>query len=82
MIEWKMIGAFAGLALGAGTGIYLLLSALLGTPMEGFPSFAEAELSVADMKKPLAVTMLLFLCFPVKLFVWIFLGAVIGSKAS
>lgn len=37
-----------GLALGAGTGIYLLLSALLGTPMEGFPSFTETELAAAD----------------------------------
>lgn len=32
------------------------------------------------MKKPLAVTMILFLCFPVKMFLWIFLAAAIGSK--
>ncbi len=31
------------------------------------------------MKKPLAVTVLLFLCFPVKLFLWIFLSAAAGS---
>lgn len=34
------------------------------------------------MKKPLAVTVLLFLCFPIKMFVWIFAAAAIGSKAS
>lgn len=32
------------------------------------------------MKKPLAVTMLLFLCFPVKIFIWIFIAAAVGSK--
>lgn len=32
------------------------------------------------MKKPLAVTVLLFICFPVRLFVWIFLAAVLGSN--
>ena len=34
------------------------------------------------MKKPLAVTMVLFLCFPVKMFMWIFLAAAIGSKST
>lgn len=34
------------------------------------------------MKKPLAVTMVLFLCFPVRMFVWIFLSAAIGSRVS
>lgn len=37
-----------GLALGAGTGIYLLLSGLFGTPMEGFPTFSAVELTVVD----------------------------------
>lgn len=32
------------------------------------------------MKKPLAVTMVLFLCFPARMFVWIFLAAAAGSK--
>ena len=32
------------------------------------------------MKKPLAGTMLLFLCFPVKMFIWIFIAAAVGSK--
>lgn len=34
------------------------------------------------MKKPLAVTVLLFLCFPIKMFIWIFVSAAIGSKAA
>ena len=29
---------------------------------------------------PLAGTMLLFLCFPVKMFIWIFIAAAVGSK--
>ena len=39
-----------------------------------------AALLGGTMKKPLAVTMLLFLCYPVKLFVWIFVAAAAGSK--
>lgn len=45
-----------GLAVGAGTGIYLLLSWAFGTPMEGFPSFAEAELTAADYPMMLVYT--------------------------
>lgn len=40
-----------------------------------------ATLSVS-MKKPLAVTCLLFLCFPVQMGMWIFLAAVIASQAT
>lgn len=39
-----------------------------------------AALLGATMKKPFAVTMLLFLCFPVKMLLWIFIAATIGSK--
>ena len=46
--------------------------------------FAAAIVTAAmlggTMKKPIAVTMLLFICFPVRMFVWIFLAAVLGSK--
>lgn len=38
-----------------------------------------AALLGAIMKKPLAVTVLLFLCFPVRLFLWIFLAAAAGN---
>ncbi len=36
----------------------------------------------AQMKKPLAVVLLLLLCFPVRLIFWLFLAAVIGRKAA
>lgn len=45
--------------------------------------FAAAAVTAAVlgaiMKKPLAVTLLLFLCFPIKLFLWIFLAAAAGN---
>lgn len=48
--------------------------------------FAAATVTAAllggIMRKPLAVTLLLFLCFPVKLFLWIFLAAAAGSFLS
>lgn len=48
--------------------------------------FAAAIITAAtlgvSMKKPLAVTMLLFLCFPIRMFFWIFLSAVISSFIS
>lgn len=49
----------------------------------GHAAFAAATVTAAllggIMKKPLAVTLLLFLCFPVKLFLWIFFAAAAGS---
>lgn len=69
---------FAGVCLGYGIAAF------------GFPDSAEHVVFAAAvvtgtllggiMKKPLAVTLILFLCFPVKMFLWIFLAAVIGSK--
>lgn len=68
---------FAGVCLGYGIAIpvfggggHEVLAAAVVT----------ASLLGCIMRKPLAVTMLLFLCFPVRLFVWIFLAAVVGSK--
>lgn len=43
-------------------------------------AIVTASLLGGTMKKPLAVTMLLFLCFPIKLFIWIFFAAAISSK--
>lgn len=43
-------------------------------------AIVTASLLGGIMKKTLAVTMLLFLCFPIKMFVWIFLAAAVGSK--
>ena len=68
---------FSGVCLG--TAI-----AMLAFPNpEGHAVFAAATVTAAllggIMKKPLAVTVLMFLCFPAKLFLWIFLAASVGS---
>ena len=39
-----------------------------------------AKKDVNRLKIMLAVTKLLFLCFPVKMFIWIFIAAAVGSK--
>lgn len=45
--------------------------------------FAAAIITAAtlgfSMKKPIAVTMLLFLCFPIRMFFWIFLSAAVSG---
>ncbi len=68
---------FAGVCLG-----YSISALTLGNT-EGHMVFAAATVTSAllggIMKKPLAVTVLLFLCFPVKLFLWIFLAAAAGN---
>lgn len=69
---------FAGVCMGYGVGMLICGNA------ESHLVFASAIVTAAllggTMKKPLAVTMLLFLCYPVKLFVWIFVAAAAGSK--
>lgn len=70
---------FAGVCLGYG-----LAMLFFGQQGDGHVVFAAAivtsTLLGGIMKKPLAVTMLLFLCFPVKIFIWIFIAAAVGSK--
>ncbi|MDD6729129.1 MAG: chloride channel protein [Eubacteriales bacterium] len=48
--------------------------------------FAAAIVTAAtlgvSMKKPIAVTMLLFLCFPIRMFFWIFLSAAVSTFIS
>lgn len=68
---------FAGVCLG-------YAAAMLVFPDAGSHGvFAAAAVTAAVlgaiMKKPLAVTLLLFLCFPIKLFLWIFLAAAAGN---
>jgi len=69
---------FAGVSLGYG------IAMLVFEQSSGHVVFAAAMVTAAllggIMKKPLAVTMLLSLCFPIKLFIWIFLAAAVGSK--
>ncbi len=70
---------FAGVCLGYG-----LAMLFFGQQRDSHVVFAAAivtsTLLGGIMKKPLAVTMLLFLCFPVKIFIWIFIAAAVGSK--
>ena len=69
---------FAGTTFGYG------LAVLVFPDSAGHVVFAAAIVTASllgnILKKPIAVTMLLFICFPIKMFVWIFLAAVIGSK--
>lgn len=48
------------------------------------PVFAAAVITAAalgaQMKKPLATSMLLLICFPLRLILWIFVAAAIGSR--
>lgn len=71
---------FAGVCLGYG------IAGLIFPESAEHVVFAAAIVTSAllggIMKKPLAVTMVLFLCFPVKMFVWIFLAAAVGCKSS
>ena len=68
---------FAGVCLGTAMAMLVFQNA------EGHAVCAAATVTASllggIMKKPLAVTVLMFLCFPVKLFLWIFLAAAVGS---
>lgn len=70
---------FAGVCLGY--GLAMLFFGQQGDSHVVFAAaIATSTLLGGIMKKPLAVTMLLFLCFPVKIFIWIFIAAAVGSK--
>ncbi len=67
---------FAGVCMGYGLSMLIF-------PGGGHEVFAAAVITATllggIMKKPLAVTVLLFICFPVRLFFWIFIAAAIGK---
>ena len=69
---------FAGVCMGY--GVAMLTCGPDGGHVVFGAAIVTASLLGGIMKKPLAVTMLLFLCFPVKMFIWIFIAAVVGSK--
>lgn len=69
---------FAGVSMGY--GIAMIFCGTSGEHVVFAAAIVTASLLGGIMKKPLAVTMLLFLCFPVKMFVWIFVAAAAGSK--
>lgn len=64
---------FAGIAIGYGTALLTGLN----------PAFTTAVITASllglTMKKPLAVTFLLLLCFPIRVTPWLIAGAFIGS---
>ena len=68
---------FAGVCLGYSAGAMVFGYSWGQMVIAAAP--VTASLLGGIMKKPLAVTVLLFLCFPVKLFLWIFLAAAAGS---
>lgn len=71
---------FAGVTMGYGLALIVFPD---GGPHVVFAAaIVTASLLGNSLKKPLAVTMLLFLCFPLKMFIWIFFAAVIGSKLA
>lgn len=70
---------FAGVCLGYGIAMFAFPGASADHVVFG-AAIVTAALLGGTMRKPLAVTMLLFLCFPVRMFVWIFLAAVISGK--
>lgn len=69
---------FAGVCMGY--GVAMLICGTAGGHVVFAAAVVTAALLGAIMKKPLAVTMLLFLCFPIRLFIWIFIAAAAGSK--
>lgn len=69
---------FAGVCLGYGVSMIAFPGG--GDHVIFAAATVTAALLGANMKKPVAVTMLLFLCFPVKMFFWIFLAAAAGSR--
>lgn len=71
---------FAGVCMGY--GVAMLCFGKDGSHVVFAAAIVTATLLGGIMKKPLAVTMLLFLCFPVKMFLWIFIAAAVGSQCS
>lgn len=71
---------FAGVSMGYGAA--MLACGINGGHVVFGAAIVTAALLGGIMKKPLAVTMLLFLCFPVKMFIWIFIAAAVGSKLT
>lgn len=69
---------FAGACLGY--GIAMLVFANSASNVVFAAAIVTATMLGGVMKKPLAVTVLLLICFPIKMSIWIFLSALIGSK--
>jgi len=64
---------FAGVSIGYGAGLFCSISPVFAAAV------ATSALMGFIMKKPIAVVLLLMLCFPVEGIVWMLLAAVVGS---
>lgn len=66
-----------------GFGLALMIFGEGGAALTDHAVFAAAVITAAtlgaQLKKPIAVTMLLMICFPFRLILWIFVSAAIGS---
>lgn len=71
---------FAGVCMGYGVAVFIF--GTTGGHVVFAAAIVTATLLGGIMKKPIAVTMLLFLCFPIKLFIWIFIAAVVGTETA
>lgn len=69
---------FAGVCMGY--GLAMLVFPESGDHVVFAAAMVTAALLGGTMKKPLAVTMLLLICFPVRFAVWIFLAAAVSAK--
>lgn len=69
---------FAGVCLGYAIAMFTFADSASHVVFAA--AIVTASLLGGTMKKPMAVTMLLFICFPVKMCLWIFVAALLGSK--
>lgn len=70
---------FAGVSLGYAIAMFAFPGGDMGHMVFG-AAIVTATLLGATMKKPIAVTMLLLLCFPLNSLVWTFVAATLGAK--
>lgn len=71
---------FAGVCLGYAIAMFVFVDSASHVVFAA--AIVTAALLGGTMKKPMAVTMLLFICFPVKMCLWIFVAALFGSKLT
>ena len=65
-----------------GYGVSLLVFSMNAAHATFAAAITTAATLSVSMKKPLAVTCLLFLCFPVKMGLWIFLAAILAGQIT
>lgn len=84
---FPLIYACSCMGFGAAALVFGSTAGLTGNAaVAGHAVFAAAVITAAalgaQLRKPVAVSMLLMICFPLKLLLWILLAAALGSKAG